>query len=428
MRGQSVFTTRILEVIDNGGHVAHNPSTYHAPGTMVVRVGPAREVFYLSLATLLKIEHFAMLVQHDCRETVGGHIELPDVDYPIFSKLVQCVEKRDFFPRLCMSPQQCKNLQPTQYYHGATKERFCDDPPADCAELEAILEVVEESRNRRYGHNEHRMGHWFSTEATHYIFDQIARLYCLAERWLMEDLKELCLYKIKMFPLGGRALAVLAEHVVSEVPEGDSSIWNQQLWELFRECVQFHQYPFEARRQTQGQGGQALRKEYKPLLELLKRETALGRSINRILDNARDIRRRAVETSMHYWTCEDERMAVCTLSYTAEDAKGDWCVQMAFTSRQQYPVAPLILKDDNLYPGFRFCPTDAGDVLAKVNVDQPVFGFVYCENKTKLDWGFLPYEQIRYLARRSVEDCECDEHREFTFTYDGAHYSQADLA
>ena len=427
MRGQSVFTTRILGIIDNGGHAANSNSTWSPPGTMIVRVGPARKAFYLSTTTLQNIEYFAMLVRHDCLETVMGHVELPDVDYPIFSKLVQCVEKHDFFPRLCKSPQQCRDLQPTTYFHGTTKERFCGVPAEDCAELEAILEVVEEGKNWRYGHNEQRIGQWFPTEATHHIFDQIVRLYCLAERWLMEDLKELCLFKINMFPLGGRALAVLAEHVVSEVPEGDSSIWNQRLWELFRECVQYHQYPYEARRLTLGQEGKVLRKMYKPLSELLRRETNLTPSINRILDNARDIRRGAVERSLHYWTCEDERMAVCTLAYTAEDAKGDWCARKASPWRSRYPVAPEILKDDNLYRDFKFCPTDAGDMLAKVVENQPVLGFVYCENKTKLDWGFLPLKQIRYLKRRSVEDCECDEHREFSFTYDGAHYTQDDL-
>ncbi|KAI9715362.1 MAG: hypothetical protein M1812_006007 [Candelaria pacifica] len=405
VRGQSLYTTKQLENLDNS-------STYRSHQSVLVWVGPESKPFSVSRAELEKMEHFAMLLRYPCRETVDGHLELPDIDPECFSKLLQTRSTHDFFPTLI-------------------KEYFCEDfdKGEGCASLEIVLEVVEGTRHRTYEHKDQRIGHWFPTDATHRHFDQIVRLYCLAERWLMEDLKELCLIKIKMFPLGGRALAVLAEFVVSEVPEGDTSNWNQQLWELFYRCVQFHQYPYESRRQRLGEEGSALRKEYKPLSQLLKRETDLGRSINRILDDARDIRQHEIMDSIQHWTCEDERMAVCTLSYTAEDAKGDYAAwPWGNHGNSNWPIAPAVLKDDNLYQGFQFCHVDAGDILAKIVLDMPVKGFIYCENKSKLSWGFLPLKQICYLQQRSIKDCTCDKHREWTFSYNGVQHSMRDIA
>ena len=77
-----------------------------------------------------------------------------------------------------------------------------------------------------------------ATARTHQLFTMIAKLLCVAERYMMEDLLQTSFEKLKLFPIGTNEVLVLIRHLLGSIPESRIDIHKfveNQVYSIFRD-------------------------------------------------------------------------------------------------------------------------------------------------------------------------------------------------
>ena len=67
-------------------------------------------------------------------------------------------------------------------------------------------------------------GIFVATTRTHQLFTMIAKLLCVAERYMMEDLLQTSFEKLKLFPIGTKEVLVLIQELLGSIPESRTDI------------------------------------------------------------------------------------------------------------------------------------------------------------------------------------------------------------
>jgi len=400
-------------------------------------VGPEGKVYEIHEHVLKKIPFFKNALKAGVfREGVERKMTLPEDDPVLFDRMIQFLCTGDYFPHIVPAPDPCdwryKERTLFQHKHHLTdfSERIiCDSKynGQDCDTLETPIEVVvdvETDTSAAFKHMDDQPGRWLTTEATHSLFEQEVLLFCMAEKFMMDDLKELCYRKVLMFPQGPKELAVLADHIPAKVYRRENSDFyniNFKMQKLLSRCVQYHQRFFdEWRSRHRCDKSSPLVHEYAGYMELLERQmTPHGATLFHAMAEARD----SVEerTSLMYgWsTCAEERIGVLQSEYTEAAAKLDWLNHANQTDAEAEDKLPNTLKSDNLFKGFEFCESKHGDTISRITVDKPVKGMVYGLNARCEQWGFYPRKMLRFLETNSWRDCGCDDCQPPSFRYEG---------
>lgn len=400
-------------------------------------MGPEGKVYEIHEHVLKKIPFFKNALKAGVfREGVERKMTLPEDDPILFDRMIQFLCTGDYFPHIVPASDPCdwryKERTLFQHKHHLTdfSERIiCGSKynGQDCNTLETPIEIVvdvETDTSAAFKHMDDQLGRWLTTEATHSLFEQEVLLFCMAEKFIMDDLKELCYRKILMFPQGPKELAVLAEHIPAKVYRRENSDFyniNFKMQKLLSRCVQYHQRFFdEWRSRHRCDKSSPLVHEYAGYMELLERQmTPHGATLFHAMAEARD----SVEerTSLMYgWsTCAEERIGVLQSEYTEAAAKLDWLNHANQTDAEAEDKLPNTLKSDNLFKGFEFCVSKHGDTISRITVDKPVKGMVYGLNARCEQWGFYPRKMLRFLETNSWRDCGCDDCQPPSFRYEG---------
>ncbi len=405
-------------------------------------VGEHGTVFTIHKVLLAGIPYFKGCLKKDrFREGSKGSVDMSDVDAGIFKKFVEYIYLQEYYPRIMPETRNpCYSGNGALYHEHSMKycDRFRHGGSGSCARLETYLEVFEPKSNwpRIYDHNEKRMGHWKTSDETHALFEEQLAIFSLAEYFMLESLKRLCLEKIVQFPLGPRALAALAEHVYGNVSDiggihisDDSST---SLLDLTQQCFNYHEVFLNDRRPrldfedfTNHYEKSSPAHQYKDFEKLLAEHMSpTGRTIYEALRSAQESRE-FERTKVHsWWECKDEQIGVCETDYLPYHAKQDF--RKFYDLDDDSPDIPELVKDDNLFEGFQFLPSQEGDWWCGLVVDMPIQGLVYGKNMRLNDWGFHRRSAMRMLETKSWKDCSCIDCSPPTHKIDGLRFSPHD--
>lgn len=397
-------------------------------------MGPEEKIFEVFEGHIKRIPCFKNVFDTGTfREGQEGHLRLPEDDPLVFSKLLQFIRTGDYFPRIVLSPKQCEPyLRSSLFQHQhfledrvlrAECERRYDE--SRCGSLECTLEVIvdlEEDIKAPYQHRDAQFGRWRTADETHSLFEQEVLLFCMAERFMMEDLKTLCLSKIFMFPLGPRELATLAQHVPGEVYEPDfEDQVNTEMHRLFNRCIRYHQRHFDEWRPYRNlwRSGQNV-EGYAEYLKVIEGQmTAHGVMLFHAVASSRATIEESVGNMYLNWECRDERIAVCRNHYSDPKARLDWQRRNPGPEPDWEGKGPPVQSLDNLYPGFEFCEAHEGDTIIRVTLNKPIKGLAYGFNVRADGWGWYPQDLLRFLETKSYRDCPCHNCEPPTFKVNG---------
>lgn len=371
--------------------------------------------------------------QRTFREGKESRLRLLEDDPLVFGKLLEFVRIGDYFPHIVLSPEQC---DPYHRYGLFQYQNYLEDrelrPSCErrydesrCGSLECSLQVIvdlQEGTMVTYQHGDPLFGRWKTDDETHTLFEQEVKLFCMAERFLMEDLKRLCLSKIFMFPLGPRELAVLARHIAGEVyePNLEDPI-NTELHQLLRGCMRYHQRHFdEWRPNRQFDRHSNTAHGYAEYLAVIESQmTAHGATLFHAMAGARDSIEKSVGDMYANWECRDERIAVCRKPYSDCDARLVWQRRNRSPDQDWEDKGPEVPYLDDLYPGFEFCEAREGDTIIRITLNKPVKGLAYGFNVRADAWGWYPRDLLRFLETKSYRDCPCHGCQPPTFRVNG---------
>lgn len=214
----------------------------------------------------------------------------------------------------------------------------------------------------------------------------------------------------RLFPLGPRELAVLAEHVPAKIYEPtDYPQINNQVHELLLQCIQYHQRYFDEWRS----GGWFWNLsenacDYADYLKVIESQmTGHGAMLFHAIAGARHTIERSVGSTHGSWECSYERIAVSLVDYTDRSARNDLGLRASWGVEETEAPAPEIQNLDKFYPGFEFCEAHAGDTIMHIILNKPKKGFVYGLNIRADRWSWYPRDILRFLETKSYRDCTC---------------------
>ncbi|KAI9878048.1 MAG: hypothetical protein M1830_002063 [Pleopsidium flavum] len=398
-----------------------------SPNRITLTVGPEGKVYEINEHILNRIPFFKSAFKKGVfLEGVENKMSLPEDDPVLFDRMTEFLCTGDYFPHLIPSPDPCDGIykERTLFQHKnhltAFSERVvCDDKfyGQDCKTVELPIEIVVDLETKTtavFGHMEERLGRWQTTEATHHLFEQEVLLFCMAEKYMMDDLKELSYRKISMFPQGPKALAVLADHIHAKVYRGQTTgicNINYKMHEVVSCCMEYHQRFFdEWRSRHRLVKSSPYVHDYAEYMAVLEREmTSLGATLFHAMANAKESVEDRTRIMYGWWKCADERIAVLQSDFEEDAAKYHWLDHAKQTDAEAQYKVPNTLHSDNLFKGFEFCESRRGDTISKITVDKPIKGLAYGFNVRCEQWGFYPRKQLRFLETTSWRGCFCDD-------------------
>ncbi|MCJ1368430.1 hypothetical protein MMC16_007573 [Acarospora aff. strigata] len=422
-----------------GGHLEvqcqrRPPDTAISTKRINMIVGAKEKVYEIDEDVLSKIPCFRSAIQAGVfRESVERSWKLPEDDPAIFDRVLEFLSTGDYFPRVVPSMVQCDRERAAklfQHQHYLTdqpgvgecpsKHRWhpFDTNPYRCNTLEVPLEVIKYSQTKTttvYEHTDAQFVSWGTTDSTRTLFEHEILLFCMAEKFMMEDLKTLCYSKILLFPKGPRELAVLADHIPAKVyhEEDPEDINNSNICvhQLLSDCIRYHQPHFNRWRSSYRHDKTSPQiHQYSEYMAVLEREmTPHGAFLFHEISKSRDSIEEAPSWLYRYWTCADEQIGILLREYTEADAKRDWLCYAEQSDEDASNKVPVILHSDNLFKGFEFCESRGGDTIARVTLDKPIEGMAYGLNTRCGQWGFFPRRLLRFLETKSYRDCPCDD-------------------
>lgn len=176
---------------------------------LIVGVGKWQRVFFPPKDLFMDIAPFfrGALGRDWFLEGQNNKVMLPEDDTRLWKLAMDLLDTDDFCPRLKHSKVQC-GLRRGPPPHGTYGPRS-----GRCQTLDVPLHIVDCNGKRiLFQHTDIRIGKWTTTELIHLLFDQMVRLFCMAEKYRWTELMDICMLKIDVFPIGRRALATLARN------------------------------------------------------------------------------------------------------------------------------------------------------------------------------------------------------------------------
>lgn len=399
---------------------------------MIVVAGREEKVYELEEYVVTQIPCFKNIFKRGVfRESVDRILRLPKDKPTVFDRVFEFLGTGEYFPRLVPAMARCEqeyNGKLFQQHHGLMdysgytscpeKHQWSyGNAPDECYDFEVPLEVIKRSRPKDttpFKHTDPPLGQWHTTEGTHTLFETEVLLFCTAERFMMEGLKDLCYRKILLFPKGPRGLAVLADHIPAKVyraqPFRDTTTANYRMHELVSSCVRYHQRFFDNWRSSDRLDESSPHaNEYVDYMRVIEREmTEHGATLFHEIAKARDANEEEPARWLYrWWSCAEEPIAILQQQYAEADAKLDWLIHTVPSDPEAINKVPDVLESDNLFQGFEFCASRCGDTISRITVDKPVKGMAYGYNIRCEQWGLFPRRRLRFLQAKSWKDCSC---------------------
>lgn len=163
--------------------------------------------FYVHKDKLVSIPYFAAALQENAFLEGQQHkISFEEEDVAVFRHCVEFIYEGDCFPRWKKPLQEPLSLEPS-------------------TQVERVIakSVPEEySQKLSFGVSS---GTYIATAKTHELLYSVVQLLCLADRYGIEDLAQLCLQKMKHFPIGTKEVALLIQHIVGNIPETRTDVY-----------------------------------------------------------------------------------------------------------------------------------------------------------------------------------------------------------
>lgn len=237
---QSENVEKIEEIFDNRPQLEMFP--------LVVGVGEKQRVFFLPKDYLMGIMPFfrGALGNDWFVEGRNNKVMLPEDDIYLWKMAIEYLYTMDFYPRMKWSQVQCPRRGP--YRHGTYGPHDIREPRNCCLTLEIPLYTINRNGSQElYEHRDVRIGEWTTTEVTHFLFDRVVRLFCMAEKYGWTELMDQCIMKIDCFPIGLRALATLQKNCGSLGigPHHPPTSSKAGLLRLLNDAYTFHQHIHE---------------------------------------------------------------------------------------------------------------------------------------------------------------------------------------
>jgi hypothetical protein len=69
-------------------------------------------------------------------------------------------------------------------------------------------------------------GTYTTTTETHEALYAVVQVLCLADRYGVEGLEQLCLQKMQCFPIGAKEVTILVQHIVGNIPESRTDVYD----------------------------------------------------------------------------------------------------------------------------------------------------------------------------------------------------------
>ena len=388
--------------------------------------------FFVPKELLLEVPFFRGALAAD-RFVEGreNKIRLPEDHAHLWKMAIEFLQTGEFFPRLVETRGVCKCSARMGLFQDWGSHNHFDE----AVSLEIPLRTI--GRNgtvQTFGWRDQSMGDWVTDEATHLLFVNIVRLFCMAEKYASTPLMRLCLRKLHTFPIGPRAFAVLAEHcTLFENPPFECD-WNEAksglVW-LVKNAANYHSLTYKESkiRRLWGvvcdNGGNP--GPYEDLDAFLEASmTPEAWTTVQLLLHARVTATSGMRSRLDpgWWSCESERQGVFQKTWNEASAVLAWLALMKREGRQWPKDAPAPeLRDGdegtNLFPGFNFAEAEPGDLITSMSVDQPAKGFVYGFVQRSARWGWFLKDNVRFLEQRSSKYCNGECHEVWTFKCDG---------
>ncbi|CAG8956780.1 hypothetical protein HYFRA_00011169 [Hymenoscyphus fraxineus] len=176
-------------------------------------VGPQenQHTLYAHKNALCSVAYFKACLREDAFiEGQTNTIVLPEEDPLVFRRLLEWMYTRSCFPVWHSEHETIRRLAP---------------PPH-------IQRLVENVENELYLGSYKQIGaiangSSTSTDETFALFQVIVLTMCAAERYCMLDLQQHCMWKLKKFPVGAKEVAVLAQHILTNIPPSRKEIYDQ---------------------------------------------------------------------------------------------------------------------------------------------------------------------------------------------------------
>ena len=405
-----------------------------APSTqpVVVVVGPEQKEYELDEPVVTQIPCFKNTFRWGVfRESTERILRLPEDEPTVFERVLEFLGTGDYFPRLVPAVAKCEqeyNRKLFQQHHDLVEylgytscpekhHWFSGNAPDECCDLEVPLEVIQRSQPNNtcaFKHTDPPLGQWQTTEATHKLLEDEVLLFCMAEKFLLEDLKDLSYRKILLFPKGPRELALLADHIPARVYREssfrDATTTSFRIHELLSSCIRYHQRFFDKWRSSDRLDQTSPDADlYIDYMDIIEREmTPHGATLFHEIARARDANEEEPARWLYrWWSCAEEPIAILQKHYAEVDAKLDWLSYAVPRDQDAITKVPDVLEGDNLFKGFDFCASRCGDTISRITVDKPIKGLAYGYNIRCEQWGFFPRRHLRFLQAKSWKDCSC---------------------
>ncbi|CAG8983546.1 hypothetical protein HYALB_00004347 [Hymenoscyphus albidus] len=176
-------------------------------------VGPQenQHTLYAHKNALCSVAYFKACLREDAFiEGQTNTIVLPEEDPLVFRRLLEWMYTKSCFPVWDSEHEISPRLAPPPYI-----QRLAHN-----VESELYL-----GSYKQFGAIAN--GSSTSTDETFALFQVIVLTMCAAERYCMLDLQQHCMWKLKKFPIGAKEVAVLAQHILTNIPPSRKEIYDQ---------------------------------------------------------------------------------------------------------------------------------------------------------------------------------------------------------
>ncbi|KAH8810707.1 hypothetical protein F5884DRAFT_780179 [Xylogone sp. PMI_703] len=304
---------------------------YESP-IIVLSVGPkdGNPVEFHVHKRFIDLPYFNAALREDAFiEGQQGKIDFEEEDPAVFRRVVEFLYEGDCFPRKLKS----------------SDESFCLEAPL-------LIKRVSDDKEMEYKKScagEMAMGAYITMPGTNQMFLIITQTLCVAERYGIEDLLELCFDKIRNFPIGTNEFVILAQHVIKHLPETRFKIHQFLADQLYLHVSRLHEC-----------------KGYESLLET--EMSLLGRGLMKLVTGAISSQGRSIDKNFNQYyylaiCIEDVNAKDCSNKYGANSSKLEYgtarvgeILTTSNTSRGKDLFSAKHLRDDSesIFPKYSF--------------------------------------------------------------------------
>ncbi|MCJ1393635.1 hypothetical protein MMC18_006510 [Xylographa bjoerkii] len=185
---------------------------------LLLKIGHGEIKFVVAKSLLVQIPFFSGMLHAGTqfKKSTTGTVDLPEDEPDLWLLALEFLTLGEYFPYLRTKSTESHSravdwdinypywLQPDLATMEGNRKKEC---------LATPIHVINWSGNIvEYDREAARIGQWSTTDSTHHLFKQTVQLFVMAEKYIWHELMDMCVRKIRAFPLGARAFSILTEY------------------------------------------------------------------------------------------------------------------------------------------------------------------------------------------------------------------------